>query len=796
MRRRTGWLWFLLGAAIAGAQVVPDLYIVELAGEPAASAVVGSVKARREALADQRARVQAEQRVVRAALAERGVEVLESVDTVANALVVRVPDREAAQLTSVPGVVRVHPVYEVRLLLDRALPLSRVPEAWEKIGGEQRAGAGVKIAVIDTGIDHEHPAFQDPSLEIPEGYPRVAREEHRQYTNNKIIVARTYESLLGNSAGTPRDDMGHGTAVAMAAAGVRNRGPLAEIVGVAPKAWLGNYKVFTASSETTRTDVILKAIDDAVADGMDVINLSVGSPLAPRPADSISVQAVERAAAVGVVVVASAGNEGPDPFTISSYATAPSAIAVGATASDRIFGTAVVLDGGGLYLATPGNGPRPEEPITAPLADVARWDQNGMACQALPEGSLQGRIALILRGACLFEDKLNNAQRAGALAAIVYTDDRPVAIMSVGSATLPGVMVSNADGLAIKQRLRDNPDLIATVNFRPGPLPANGNRLASFSSAGPNPDENIKPDLVAVGTSIYTATQSWYSAGEMYDESGYTTESGTSFSAPVVAGAVAALKSGRPGLSVQQYRSLIVNTADPFPPDAERPAAVQRAGAGRLNLAAAAESTIAAIPVSLSFGSGSGTTDRVRELRLVNLASEPDVVSIAVAPRREGPAPTVSVNTLRLDAGAAATVSVRWSAEGLTSGEYDGYLIIRGTRSPVEVRVPYWYAVPTGEPAYLTILNAREQGNAGASLRRAIYFRVTDATGIPVREPRPEVTSLTEGAEVTDVSFIDGEIPGAWAISVRLAPQGGRNDFRIRVNELVRTVSIVGLRNP
>jgi hypothetical protein len=104
--------------------------------------------------------------------------------------------------------------------------------------------------------------------------------------------------------------------------------------------------------------------------------------------------------------------------------------------------------------------------------------------------------------------------------------------------------------------------------------------------------------------------------------------------------------------------------------------------------------------------------------------------------------------------------------------------------------------VPTGEPAYLTILNAREQGNAGASLRRAIYFRVTDATGIPVREPRPEVTSLTEGAEVTDVSFIDGEIPGAWAISVRLAPQGGRNDFRIRVNELVRTVSIVGLRNP
>lgn len=796
MRRSRAWLLWLLGAWIAGAQVVPDLYIVELAGEPAAAVAIGGMKGRREAVADRRAQIQAEQRAVRAALAERGIEVLESVDTVANALVVRVREREAAGLTSVPGVVRVHPVYQVRLLLDRALALSRVPEAWDRIGGEQRAGAGVKIAVIDTGIDHEHAAFRDPSLETPEGYPRVAREEHRKYTNNKIIVARTYESLLGNDNGTPRDDMGHGTAVAMAAAGLRNRGPLAEIVGVAPKAWLGNYKVFTATSESTRTDVILKAIDDAVADGMDVINLSVGTPLTPRPSDSISVRAVERAAAAGVLVVAAAGNQGPDPFTISSYATAPSAIAVGAAASDRIFGTAVVLDSGGLYLATPGSGPRPEEPIRAPLADVARWDESGLACQPLPEGSLQGRIALILRGTCFFEDKLNNAQRAGAVAAIVYTDDRPVAIMSVGSATLPGVMVSNADGLAIKQRVRDTPDLVATVHFRPAPLPANANRLASFSSAGPNPDETIKPDLLAVGTSVYTATQAWAAEGELYDDSGYTTVSGTSFSAPLAAGAAAVLKSARPGLAVEHYRSLLVNTAELFPPGAERPAAVQRAGAGRLNLAAAIESTIAAHPVSLSFGSGRGTVDLVREIRLTNLAGEADLFTILVQPRGDGPAPFVSANTVELGPGASTSVSVRWSAEALAAGEYDGYLLIRGTRSPIEIRVPYWYAAPTGEPAYLTILNAREQGNAGASLRRAIYFRITDSTGVPVREPRPEVTALTEGAEVTDVAFIDAEIPGAWAVSVRLAPQGGRNDFRIRVGELQRTVTITGLRNP
>ncbi len=795
MRRATALFALLLGMALGRGQVVPDLWILELAGEPAAVGVP-AVKERRAALAERRARVQAEQQLVRAALAERNIEVLASLDTVANALVARAPGRDAAELAAIPGILRIHPVYEVRLLLDRALALSAVPQAWERIGGEAGAGAGVKIGIIDTGVDAEHPAFQEPSLSIPEGYPLVARDEDRKYTNNKIIVARTYEALLGNSNGSPRDEMGHGTAVAMAAAGVRNRGPLAEIVGVAPKAWLGNYKVFTATSETTRTDVILKAIDDAVADGMDVLNLSVGTPLAPRPADSISVRAVERAAAAGVLVVAAAGNNGPDPFTISSYATAPSAIGVGASTNDRVFGTAVVLEGGGLYFATPGNGPKPEEPVTAPLADVAEYDGTGLACDPLPQASLKGRIALIFRGVCYFEDKLKNAQQAGALAAVVYTDDRPVAIMSVGSATLPGVMVSNADGLAIKARLKENPGLSATVHFRPAALPSDGNRLASFSSRGPNPDEAIKPDLVAVGTNVYTATQAWYASGEMYDESGYTIESGTSFASPLVAGAAAVLKAARPGLSVEQYRSLLINTAEPFPAGDDQPAGVQRVGAGRLHVGRALESTVTAYPTSLSFGSDTGTTEHMRRLRITNLAAEPDVLTIVPVPAGEQPVPVLEVNSIALGPGSTAEIGVTWNAVALQPGEYQGFLRIAGTRSPVEIRVPYWYAAPTRDPAHLSILNARTDGRAGASLRRAIYFRVTDSTGVPVREIRPEVTVVRGEGEVTEVSSIDAEIPGAWAVSVRLSPQAGRNEFRITAGSLSRTVAIVGLSNP
>jgi len=794
MRARGAWL--VLWAAILPAQVVPGRYILELEGEPAAVARAEAGKSRRQALADRRAQIQAFQQRVRAALLERGVEVLDSLDTVANALIVRAGEQQAAALLALPGIRRVHPVYQVRLLLDRALPLLKVPEAWQRIGGPENAGSGIKIGIIDTGIDSAHPGFQDPGLSVPEGFPKVNKEEHRQHTNNKIIVARSYAALLGDAEDSPRDHHGHGTAIAMAAAGVTNRGPLAEITGVAPKAWLGNYKVFSGSRETTTTDVVLKALDDAVADGMDVVNLSVGTALTPRPADSISVQAVERAFAAGVLVAAAAGNEGPDPFTVSSYATAPSAIAVGASSNDRFFATTVRLEGGSYYFATPSSGPKPEEPITAPLADVAALDEDGLACNPLPEESLGGRIALIQRGTCYFEDKLNNAQKAGAVAAIVYTDDRPVAVMSTGSATLPAVMVSREDGLEIKSRLKASANLKATINFRPAPLSTNPNRISSFSSRGPNPDQAIKPDLLAVGSYIYTATQNWNPESDMYDESGYTDQSGTSFSSPLVAGAAAVLKSARPGLKPEHYRSLLINTASQFPPEAKEAAPVQRAGAGRLDLAAALQSTVVVYPTSLSFGSGSGTFDLTRQLTLTNLAAETDSITVTASAIGSGPLPVVSASTLELAPGAAQAISVGFSGTSLEPGEYQGFLRIRGTRSTTEVRVPYWYAVPSGVPAYLTVLTRYAEGSAGATLRRAIYFRVTDTTGIPVREIEPEVSVIAGGGAVTEVVWADSEIPGAYAVSVQLGPAPGRNEFRIRVGKLEKTAAITGSAKP
>jgi subtilisin family serine protease len=158
--------------------------------------------------------------------------------------------------------------------------------------------------------------------------------------------------------------------------------PLATISGVAPKAWLGSYKVFGTPgvNDSTTEDALLAAIDDAVNDGMDVINLSLGTDLVTRLSDDPEVQMLEAAALLGVVVVAAAGNNGSDPGTISSPAVGPSVIAVGATNHDRFFSGSVLVRGSPTLVAIPGNGANSPSPISAPLVDVSTLDPAGLGC--------------------------------------------------------------------------------------------------------------------------------------------------------------------------------------------------------------------------------------------------------------------------------------------------------------------------------------------------------------------------------------------------------------------------------
>ena len=748
-----------------------------MSGEPATSySGTAARHARANALLREHTRV-------REAIQQQGAEITGETTTVVNSLLVRVPEGTSADLESLPGVSRVYAVRTRKLMLDRALPLAKVPDAWNQIGGMQNAGAGIRIGIIDTGIDVKHPAFNDPSLTVPPGFPKTNQQSDAAYTNSKIIVARAYVRNTRSSYNA-NDTMGHGTGVAMIAAGMTTAGSYGIITGVAPKAFLGSYKVFPDGSAGAPDDLILKGIDDAVADGMDVINLSLGSVPSPRPEDDIIVEAVENAVASGVIVTIAAGNDGSDPGTIGSPGIAPDAISVGSTSNDRDFAGTLKADGDDPMRAIPGDGANSPVPLTSPLIDIAQFDPSGLACGDLPGGSLTGSVALIMRGVCTFEQKIGTVQRAGAIAALIYTDAaRPDAIsMAVGSATLPATMVSYANGTMLKQQLASGP-LNVTIDFAPSPFGLDPNRLSNFSSAGPNTDGTIKPDMVAVGGSVSTAQP-------LSVNGGFVVESGTSFSSPTLAGAAALLKAARPGLTVQQYRSLLINSASPFALSSGATASVQQVGAGFLNMQAALNNTVAASPVSLSFGSGGSTVDQTNTMTITNVGSAADTFAVtATSSSNPGVIPAISPNTVQLAPGQSASIAVEFTASGLSSGAYQGVLQIHSGQSPVTSLVPYWYAVGSQTPAYLTVLGPPTSGNRGS--RQTIFFRISDGAGLPLFMDAT-ITAASGGGTVGAVQNADDSFPGVYAANVRLGPQAGNNVYHIVVGNLSTDVTIPG----
>jgi subtilisin family serine protease len=762
----------LFTALHVAAQALPDRYIVELDGEPAAAYAVrlghrahsadSAFRSRAAALQQQHARM-------RQILQTKGARVTGETNAVTNMIFVRFPSTRAAELSAIPGVRHVYPMRQYHLTLDHALPLEKVPDAWAQIGGAANAGIGVKVAVIDTGIDPQHPGFNDGSLSPPDGFPKTDNAADAAFATNKIIVARSYAQSSADGSALPAlPTDGHGTGVAMIVAGANVTGPYGSITGIAPKAFLGNYRVFDEQpSPGASDDWIIAAINDAVSDGMDILTLSLGSAAAGRPTDEPVVLAVEAAIAAGKIVTISAGNNGSDPNTIGTPGIAPDAITVGARPNDRLLAASVQADGMPPLIALPGNGPNSPAPIAGPLADVAQFDPSGMACGSLPPNSLAGAIALILRGVCTFEAKLNNVQQAGAIAAIVYNDAARSALfaMSVGAATLPANSISYPDGASLEQALASGP-LNATVGFTLVPFPVSINRLTDFSSRGPNSDYGIKPDILAVGENVYTASLN----------SGYVVESGTSFSAPMLAGSAALIEAARPGLTAQQYRSLLVNSANSVVQDSGAPLTIQQQGSGFLNVLAALNGTVTASPTSLSYGIGSGTFDQTSTLALTNVGSVSDTFSVTVQPLGAGPMPTLSANTIQLDPGQSKNVSVEFAGASLDPGAYQGFLQIQGAQNQTIATVPYWYGVPSDAAVNMTVLFAPT--NAPAGTRQVILVRPTDTQGLPTSTV-PTVTVTSGNGRVNFVQSVDDQVPGSYYIQVRLAPLGGATVFHI-----------------
>ena len=759
---------FLILTGAAAQEFVPGRFIVELE-EPRKGA---------ERLAA------AQKSAVRAAVEERAGLVRDSLERVINALVVDFDEARRGELEALPGVRRVYRDRKAHLDMNRATALVRATDAWRTVGGSDEAGKGMKIAIVDSGIDKDHPAFKDDTLPTPGGYPKTSRENDLNGTNKKIIIARSY-----GLRGVPdiRDLGGHGSAVASVAAGARHDSPLGEFAGIAPKAFLGIYRLDDNDGSFTSSGV-LRALEDVSKDEMDVLNLSIGFFPQTRPEDDPVAQAVERLAA-RVIVSKSAGNMGPDPGLASAPAS-PSAITVGASWNDRSLGPSVEVPGIGGMTAIRPDADLPTEALTGELVDAAKADPSGLLCTAPGGAAFEGRVVLILRGDCTFELKLNNAKRGGAKGAIIYTNANPAGLWSGGDPiAIPAVMISNEYGVRVKQALAAEPGLAVRISFELGAVTVDADQMTTFSSRGPGVAGNIHVDLVAPGYNIFLAAQKVNQLGDIFSPTGYAVEAGTSFSSPMVAGAAAVVKAARPGLTVKQYKSLLVNSAAPFARANGVVFGTQTAGAGRLDVERALRSTTVADPVTVSFGIGRLTADVTRDVTLTNLGATADTLGITVRPLGSGVAPVVSPATVSLRAGESKVVTVRLSGADMTPGEHQGFLLVKAAQNEVELRLPYWYGA--SDKVAKTIALTPMSGSPRTGARFQFLMRIADASGAAVIDKDPAVEATGDAGMVEAVQLLDADYPGMWLVNLRLGWESGvANVFRFKMGEAARTVTI------
>lgn len=716
--------------------------------------------------------VRASQAGVRAEVARRGLRELGSADTLVNAVFVAASPEDADALAAIPGVKYVRQLRPMRLAMTRANDVVRATAAWSQLNGQGNAGSGVRIAVIDSGIDQNHPAFRDPSLTPPAGFPKCSGDDCN-YTNSKVIVARSYVDRLVYAYSddtrpddtSARDRVGHGTAAAMVAAGNVVDSPLGRMSGVAPKAFLGNYKVFGSPgvNDITFDDVVIAALEAALLDGMDIATLSLGGASLFGPGDrgsvcgkannvacDVQVEAVENAVRRGLTVVVSAGNDGdlgieiPSLNTINSPGTAPSAITVGASVNGHILYRSVLVPGAPGSLsrmnAQFGNGPRPTDPLQAPARDVAQLGNDGKACSGLGSGTLNGAIALILRGDCAFADKVNNAQKAGAVGVILYQSsansiDPPGGLEKTG---IPLAIIGKDNGLALKQYLATRPDAPVVLDPSITAVDAPDGEIAVYSSQGPATGTNaMKPELVAVGSDLYVATQTYDPNGEMYEANGYTRADGTSFAAPMVAGAAALVKQRNRSFTPAQIKSALVNNANPrltdYDYDGKPIDALQSGmGAGQLDVDKAVRATVVADPAAVSFGvvTALPLSSQVRFVNTTN-ASVTLRFSVVDAVRASGVTVSVSPTTATVGVGQTATVTLRVDGTLPAANWYEGVLQVDG--GATSLRVPYSYLVGDNTPfnAFPLTGDGFTAVTGGQINRFSVKF--VDKQGVPVK---------------------------------------------------------------
>lgn len=443
------------------------------------------------------------------------VTILEKFSTLFNGVAIEGRSHQLKKITELDAVKQAYPITtytvtpeNIQLLKQADLNLPAQPQPTD----QTYTGKGIKIGVIDTGIDYTHP---DLSTNYKGGYDLVDFDDDPMETTA--------------TQGIPTL---HGTHVA----GII--GANGTFQGVAPDAELYGYRALGPGGTGTSVQVIA-ALEKAVNDGMDIINLSLGNHI--NGPDYPTSLAVNQAIKHGATVVIANGNSGPDEWTVGSPATATDAISVGA--STQIYQEPNLTE------------PKSNKQIAInPIANTKSWTLDrdypvvyqGLGTEPLPD--LTGKIVLFQRGEITFAEKLTKATEANAEAAVIYNDSPdPIEAGVDDELDLPSVFISQADGEWLVNQIATKPSVWLATTYQ-----THANKIANFSSRGPvTANWKIKPDIVAPGVDIISTIPD-----------GYASLQGTSMAAPYVTGVLAVLKQAHPEWTPTQLKAALLTQAD------------------------------------------------------------------------------------------------------------------------------------------------------------------------------------------------------------------------------------------
>jgi minor extracellular serine protease Vpr len=706
-----------------------------------------------------------------------------------DALTVSLPPSKLPELMRQPSITHVYPTVAYTLALDHSPSVIGADVLHATTGAD---GTGIKIAIVDDGIDQTNPFFDPKGFAYPPGFPKGETKS----TTAKVIVARVFPGPNSGKPGRLVVDPAssfHGTHVAGIAAGDSgttapagsDHPEVTGLSGVAPRAWLGNYRVFTVPTpigHVADTPEIIAAFESAVDDGMNVINFSGGGPEID-PANDALVEAIHNVAAAGVVPVIAAGNDRDDygDGSVGSPGTAPDAISVAAVSNTHVFAPALTVTAPGApseltgipfiganATAAPvawgtgdqtlvdvgsivGTDGKPVDPhLCGPPGNLASTQGT------LPAGSLAGTIALVERGLCPFTGKAEQARAAGAIGVIVSDNRQGEANGIPVQLALPGGMIANLDGDDLRAYMAGHGGR-TTIRVGSSVLELETGRsgiITSFSSSGPTAfGHDLKPDISAPGAQILSATLPNTNASR------FAVFDGTSMATPHVSGSAALLLQLHPTWTPAEVKSALVSTAAPAWGNTARTqeAPVPLEGGGLVYLPAAADPQLFTDPVSLSFEDINvlhGAASRALLVRLTDAGDGSGTWQVQLAPQAATTGTSIDVTgTVSMPPGGEVDLPVvaRASADAVQGEDYGFVLLQKGS---ITRRIPYFFLVdrPALASAPVVELKKMQSGDTATGVDRVDEYRYPTA---PFGNAPDTPPMLEDGAETVYVTELN-----------------------------------------